>query len=188
MIISTTTYYIIVGLIIACGILPVLYGRITKTGRFGWTWIIILFTIPLNWYTPTIYNVSDCDVYTKEVLFLPKGDFDMGQHNYIVNNSDKELFFEYIVYGSATLDEDEMDLIIEPGTTCEVPVISIDYLFKDAPESVSSKSAGETKYRLSCDVPDWEEDEEIHEHLDEPTYDEGERSGVENVRIDPLGE
>lgn len=163
MIISETTYYIIVGMIVACGILPILYGRITKTGRFQWTWVIILLTIPLNWYTPAIYDVTDCGVYTKKVLFLPTGEFSLGQHNYIINNSDEDLFFEYIVYGDATLDEDEFDMIIGPGATYEAPVITINYLFTDAPSSVRSKSSGRTQYRLSCDVPDWEEMEELDE-------------------------
>ena len=156
MIISMSAFYTICGLIIAAAIIPAIITGIKHKGKKS-PWLLILVLLaPVTLFTPAIYDVTDCGEYNKKVLILPKGEYSMGMHNYIINNSDKELFFEYLVYGNSKLSDDQMDMIIVPGTTFKAPTTEINYVFTDAPSSIKIKGDGEIRERLSCDVPNYE--------------------------------
>lgn len=162
MIISLSAYYTICGLVAFAAIFPILYGRMKKMGnKYDWTWIFILILIPINWFTPAIYEVEGCGNYTKKILIAPNEDYSLGEHNYIINNSDSDLFFEFIGYGNFNHDKIGDDVIIGMGTSYKAPIISIDYVFETAPKFVNTKKDGEIRTRLSCDIPELEElDEE----------------------------
>lgn len=162
MIVSINTYYIICGIIVACGVLPTAYNHFIskRPNIFAYSWVLVLLTAPLNWFTPAVYNVTDCGEYTKNILLLPKGDYSLGRHNYIVNESENTLYFEYITYGKVSPDEVGEDQYIEAGETGEIPVVHINFLFREPDNSIRLKSDGAVRTRLSCDIPDYEEDDE----------------------------
>lgn len=152
MIISNTLFYVICGVIAVLILIPSIKKKfVSGSDSFHWSVVFLAVLIPLFLFTPNIYTVTDCDNYTKEVLLLPKDDYQMGKHSYIVNNSDKGLYLAYIVYGTASTNND--DIIIVPGASeeCQEP---IDYVLEEAPLSISidrkSKIKGEVKSELSC--------------------------------------
>lgn len=159
MIISLNTYYIFCGIVVAACILPYLYGRyILKQGdKFGWSWIPLVLLIPINWYTPAVYDVKGCDDYTKEILIFPTGDYSLGRHNYIINNGDTPLLLEYIVYGNVSDEDINEDEYIIPGQTLEAPFVHLNYVFEEAPESIKLKGKGAVHSRLSCSYSNLEE-------------------------------
>lgn len=162
MIISSDAYTILVIAIVVASILPYLISKfIMKKGdKLGWTWICALLVFPINWYTPAVFDVTDCGIYTKDVLIFPKGDYSLGRHNYIVNNSDQELYLEYVVYGKVAPEDIDENVLIAPNTTYKAPFIHLNHVFEEAPNSIKLKGDGSVRYRLSCDVPNYDDDEE----------------------------
>lgn len=187
MIVSYITFQVICTIIGACILVPLLYLRfVKKNSNSRLLGLLFLIFIPVGLYTPAIYDVSNCGEYTKKVLILPKGEYSLGMHNYIVNNSDQELFFEYLVYGNSKLSDDQMDMIIAPGTTFKAPTTEINYVFTDAPSSIKIKGDGEIRERLSCDVPDYELNEDDIQSLIEEmgVEDEAELKEVLREELD----
>lgn len=156
MLVSTTTYYILIVVIIVLIIAFPLYARfIKKAGnKFDFIYFLLFILLPINWYTSTIYTITNCNEFTKEVLIFPteKGGykFEMGWYNYIINKSNETLFFEHIYYGSDEPKEDQINVEISPNSIERVGVVVIDYLFTEPEDTVRTKSSGETKTTLYC--------------------------------------
>ena len=166
MIISSTTFAVIYSALAAMCILPPLYFRFIKKQGNGkdWFYALLLLLLPVNWFTPAIITITDCGEYTKRVLLLPNSKFSMGMHNYIVNESDVPLYYENIVYGSVNPDRVPDDAIIMPQTMFKAEgVVTMDYIFVEAPDEISTKGSGAVRHRVSCDFPDFEYDEEDYD-------------------------
>ena len=155
MIISIHTYYIICAVFALICAIPALYTRFVKKkgNDKDWTYLLVVLLVPLNWYTPAIFTVTSCEEYTKEVLLFPTSEYSLGEHAYVVNQTEHSLYLEYIVYGNVRSDKVGDDVIIAPGTTHQHPRVTIEYVLEEAPESVQTKSDGAINCRLSCDLP-----------------------------------
>lgn len=157
MIIEEVHYFIVIGVIaILISIIP-LYTRFAKRqgNKRDYTFLLILLLIPINWFIPRILTVYNCSDYKIEVALFPtnlegKAIGYTNKKTYIVNKGAYPLSYENIVYGEATLKENQKDVIIPFGDIVEVPVIFIDYLFQVPSASVSSKTSGEVKTALFC--------------------------------------
>lgn len=160
MIVSLTVYYIFIATFILLCLLPGLYtGFVAKkkdspAPAFGF---LILLTLPINWYTPTILTVTDCNQYKKEVMLLPTDGYAMGKYNYIVNKSANNLLLQHHVYGRVDNSDVQNDVIIKAGETHQAPFVHLDYIFEPAPDSVKTKGDGDVKTELTCYVGDTEE-------------------------------
>ncbi len=153
MIVSINTYYIVCGIIVFLFAIPALYSRFIKKSGSKMDFIIflgIVLLVPINWFTPAVFNVTSCDEYTKEIVLLPNSEYSLGRHNYIINNSSSALYLEYIVYGRVNPNEVEEDIVIKQGETYKAPFIHLDYPLEAAPSSVRMKGDGMVKTRLSC--------------------------------------
>ena len=152
MIISIYTYYVICAIFVLLCAIPALYTRyIKKKGNDkDWTYLLVVLLVPLNWYTPAIFTITSCEEYTKEVLLFPTSDYSLGEHAYVINQTDGDLFLKYIVYGNVSADKIHDDVIIKPGTTHQHTRVTIEHVLEEAPESISTKSDGSVSCRLSC--------------------------------------
>lgn len=156
MLVSETTYYVVVAIIAASIRAFPLYARFVKKqdNKYDIIYFLLLILFPINWYTPTVYTITDCNEFSKEVLLLPTErdgiSFGMGSFNYIINNSNKNLYFENVYYGDVKPNENVSDIEIESGAVEKINIISIDYLFTEPDEFVSSKSGGAVKTVLYC--------------------------------------
>lgn len=157
MIIEEMHYFIAIGIIaILISIIP-LYTRFAKRqgNKRDYTFLLILLLIPINWFIPRILTVYNCSDYTIEVALFPtnlegKSIGYANKKTYIVNKGAYPLAYENIVYGEATLKENQKDSVIPAGKIEEVPVIFIDYILQVPSASVSGKSSGEIKTALFC--------------------------------------
>lgn len=156
MIITFTTYYIIIGVVTALIFSVPLYNRFVKGEGAGkdYFYFLALIWFPVNWYTPAIYTITDCDVYTKEILIFPKTvqgyDLKNGWCNYIINKSQRRITLFDEVYGNVDEEDIARDVIIEPGTMYKAPFVHLDYIFQKPPNSVSTKKGGDIKHRVAC--------------------------------------
>lgn len=156
MIVSLNTYLIIIGIFCLLIVIKPLYTRFIKKeeSKNDAVLLLLLLTIPINWFTPTILTITDCSNYTKEVVLFPttKDGFKIsyGRATYILNKSDRNLTFEYYYYGDNTPAKGEENKEIGPKQNAKVNVISIDYILSEPAESVSTKSSGATKTVLRC--------------------------------------
>jgi len=156
MLISDSTYLIFM-IVLAAFIIAfsVYQERIKKSGKkYRFTFLFLLLFLPINWYTPTVYTITDCDEYTKEVLVFPiQKDgykFEMGWYNYIINKSNEKLIFENIYYGLNEPKENEVDVEISPNSIKRINVVAINYLFTEPDQTVRTNSSGATKTALYC--------------------------------------
>jgi len=166
MIVSSTTFAVIYSSLAAMCILPALYFRfIKKQGNSkDWLYALLLLLLPVNWFTPAIITVTSCNEYTKNVLLFPNSKFSSGMHSYIVNESDRPLYYESIVYGSVNSDRVSDDAIIMPQTTFKAEgVVTVNYILEGAPDEISSKGSGAVRYRVSCDFSAFGNYEEGHD-------------------------
>jgi len=133
-------------------IIPALYARLIKKqgNRLDFSILFIAILVPVNWYTPAVFHVTDCNQYTKDILLFPNSTYSLGRHNYIINDSNSDLLLEYIVYGNVKPEKVKDDTIIEPKETYQAPFIHLDYVFEQAPESINTKGDGMVKTKLSC--------------------------------------
>jgi len=156
MIVTAQTYTIILVAILVLISLKPLYTKLVKKQgkKDDWMFLLIILLLPINWYTPTILTVTDCNQFTKEVVLFPteKEGISMsyGRKNYIFNHSKQTLGFEYLYYGSDQKEDDHRDLVIFPNKTATVNEVKIDYVFEAPAKSVSTKSSGATKTMLYC--------------------------------------
>jgi len=160
MIISYTTYMVLVGIIAAIAIIPTLISKIKKKGNKGfgsYSFILLVILLPINWYTPTILDVTDCGNYTKNILIFPKDGYSMGKYNYIVNNSKSALALDYIPYGNVKDEDIPESVLIRTGKNHQANIVKIDYLFEDIPSSIKLKSKGAVRTALYCFDGDEEE-------------------------------
>ena len=167
MIVSSTTFAVIYSSLAAMCILPALYFRfIKKQGNSkDWLYALLILLLPINWFTPAIITVTSCNEYTKNVLLLPNSEFSSGMHSYIVNESDEPLYYENIVYGSVNPDRVPDDAIIMPQTSFKAEgVVTMDYILTEAPDQISTKGSGAVRHRISCDLPDFEYDDEEYDY------------------------
>jgi len=156
MLVSSNTYLIFIAILVVLIVSFPLYARFVKkqNNKYDIIYFLLLLILPINWYTPTVYTITNCNEYTKEVLlFSTEKDgfsFEIGRKNYIINKSDKTLFFENVYYGNNERQEDEIDVEIAPNTIEKINVVTIDYLFTEPDDTVSTKSNGATKTALYC--------------------------------------
>ncbi|MCD7900085.1 MAG: hypothetical protein LUH22_09465 [Bacteroides sp.] len=157
MIISTTTFYVILAVLIIA--LFILASKLKKKGQKKSFWnLLILLAFPVYMFTPHLYTVTACGEYNSEMVLFPKGDYTWGRSCYIVNNSDSNLLLEYIPYGE--VDDIPDDIIIRPGETHQASKMEVDYPFRDSPSSVRvKKKKGTIKTRLICYDGSLEEEE-----------------------------
>lgn len=166
MLISVTTYTAFIFFILGCAFLPFFYFLVKEKKKKFWSFLILLILVPIDMYTPAVTLVDDCGKYTSKVMIFPTGEFERGNHGYIVNNSESALFLETIVYSEEGADikaaeERIVFAIIAPGETYQTYFGGRpDYIFEDAPESIQMKKGTEkVTYRLSCDsfhIEDWD--------------------------------
>lgn len=155
MIISYTAYLVVVAIIAAIAVIPALISNINKNkrknkGLAGYSFLLLVILLPVNWYTPTILNISDCDNYIKEILIFPKDGYSMGKYNYITNNTSKTLALEYIPYGDVNDKDLPESLLIRAGENHRASIVHIDYLFEKIPTSIKLKSKGAVRSALYC--------------------------------------
>ncbi|EDM34961.1 hypothetical protein PBAL39_00475 [Pedobacter sp. BAL39] len=156
MIVAAQTFHIILIAIAVLICLKALYTRfITKQGnKDDWMVLLLLILVPINWYTPTVLTISDCNQYTKEVVLFPGQragiSYTYGRKNYIINQSKRNLKFEYLFYGDNRREEGQVDQLILPENVVIVNEVTISYLFEAPEKSVSTKSSGATKTLLYC--------------------------------------
>lgn len=156
MIVSLNTYLIIIGIFCLLIVIKPLYTRFIKKeeSKNDAILLLLLLTIPINWFTPTILTITDCNNYRKEVVLFPTTKdgikISYGKASYIFNNTDRNLIFEYYYYGDNTPAAGEDNKVIEPKQHAKVNVVSIDYILSEPAESVSTKSSGATKTVLRC--------------------------------------
>lgn len=156
MIASMSTYYIIIGVIVAiAGILYLLFKRRNKGGISSLIMVgTVILLIVININVPRCLTVEACEQYTEEVILFPTtlGDAktSYGKFTYIINNSEQPLGLEYVYYGSNVAKDDEEDVLIMPKEVQRVKGITIDYLFTEPENTVSTKSDGVTKTHLLC--------------------------------------
>ena len=156
MIVSAQTYLIIlIAIVILVAIKPLYTRLIKKQGnKHDWMFALLLFLLPINWYTPTFITVTSCGKFTKEVLLFPGEkdgvNYSYGWCNYIINKSLNTVAFEYLFYGDNKRKDDEQDKIIPPGKIEKVNEVTIDFVFEEEAKSVSTKSSGATKTTLYC--------------------------------------
>jgi len=156
MIVSAQTFHIILIVIAVLIGLKVAYTHfIAKQGnKDDWMALLLLILVPINWYTPTVLTISDCNQYTKEVVLFPGQragiSYNYGRKNYIINQSKRNLKFEYLFYGDNRRKEGQADQLILPENVVIVNEVTISYLFEKPEESVSTKSSGATKTQLYC--------------------------------------
>ena len=152
MIITLNAYFIICGIFALVCALPALYTRFVKKqgNKMDWTYLLVFLLIPVNWYTPGILTVTSCDEYTKDVLMFPSSEYSLGKHCYIINKTDSKLYLNFIVYGDVDKDEIHEDAIIDAGTTYKAPIVSVNHVLTNPPESVRTKSDGQVESVLLC--------------------------------------
>ncbi|MDR2915315.1 MAG: hypothetical protein LBV74_10875 [Tannerella sp.] len=157
MIVSVNVYYVILALIVLALFIKPLYARFIKKqgNKYDAMYLLIIFLLPVNWYTPKIISVTDCGEYKKEVVLFPAKrngvEMGYGKNTFIFNDSDKKLILEYHFYGKNTPDEDEVDAMILPGNYVKINRVGVDHIFETLPDKVSSKSGGATKTSLRCE-------------------------------------
>lgn len=156
MIVSAQTYHIILIVLAVLICIPPLYTRFLKKkgSHLDWMYLLLLLLVPVNWYTPTVLTISDCNQYTKEVVLFPVTragiSFSNGRQNYIINTSKRNLKFEYLFYGDNRRKEGQADQLILPENVVIVNEVTISYVFEKPESSVSTKSGGATKTALYC--------------------------------------
>jgi hypothetical protein len=156
MIVSTTTYYLVVITIVVLIISKPLYTRLVlKQGnKYDAMCFLLFILLPINWYTPAIITVLDCNKYTKEIALFPvkkdNVEISYGKHLYVFNKSKNTVVVEDLVYGHVDEEDVNQKQIIEPNHNGIVKKVIIDYIFEEPEESVSSKSDGEVKTSLYC--------------------------------------
>lgn len=156
MIVSLSTYYIIIGVIaVIAGIFYLLFKRRNKGGISSLIMIgTVILLVVINLNVPRCLTVDACEKYTEEIILFPTtlGDVktSYGKFTYIINNSAQPLGFEYVYYGSSVAKDDEEDVLIMPKEVQRVKGITIDYLFTEPENTVSTKSDGVTKRHLLC--------------------------------------
>ncbi|WP_231426590.1 hypothetical protein [Pedobacter sp. Leaf250] len=157
MIVSSQTYAIILIAIVVLISLKPLYSKLVKKQgkKDDWMFLLILLILPINWYTPTLITVTDCNQFIKEVMLFPAKregiSISYGRKNHIFNHSKQTLGLEYLYYGSDKKEDGQRDLVIFPGKTAMVNEVKIDYVFEAPAKSVSTKSSGATKTMLYCE-------------------------------------
>lgn len=169
MLIPHVTYIIlIVAFIIAMGGLSLFLEK-RKAMKFPGVFIVIAiaFSIYLNRVFPFVYTITDCETYKTEILLAPKmingTEITLGNKAWINNESDYYLYVEAITYGHS--GKNYSDHEVEPHTCLQAKAYDIDYIFKEPPRSIRTKSNSETRYWLDCQYEDYE-DEEFEEEND----------------------
>jgi hypothetical protein len=153
MAVSFTVYLVIVGVIAAIAIIPYLFGKLKKKkekGFWEYSFLLLIILLPINWYTPTILNVTDCGVYEKNVLIFPKSGYTMGRYNYITNNSTHNLALEYVVFGNVKETDVPQNVFIKSGELHCAKIVHIEYLFTEIPSSIRLKGNGAVRSALFC--------------------------------------
>ena len=153
MIVSINTFYLICVIFAVLCAVPALYTRfIEKKGdERDWSYLFVILLLPLNWCTPAIFTITSCDEYTKDVLLFPTPNYSLGNHAYIVNQTDTSLYLEHIVYGVVSARRIKDNVIIEPETIYRHREVKIEYILKDAPENIqTNNNNGSVHCRLSC--------------------------------------
>lgn len=136
---------------IVLGALMLIYNSwYKKSERGGWYWLLLLSVVPIGIFTPCIYEVEACGVYERKVLLFPNSKYSYGMHNYVENNTDRDLFLKSIAYGETSSKDSEVSIV--PGESYKVPSVELHYVFDEAPESIltNNKRSGEVRYHLSC--------------------------------------
>jgi hypothetical protein len=157
MIVSQTAYYVILLILALAFSCKPLYARFIKGqgNKYDAMYLLIVLLVPVNVQTPKIINVTDCGVYTKEVVLFPaeKNGVEMsyGKNTYIFNNTGGVLFLEYHFYGNIDPKEDEEDAMILANSSLKINRVGIDYIFETPPDKISTKAKGVTRTSLICE-------------------------------------
>jgi hypothetical protein len=122
--------------------------------------VVVLAVLVVNkWIFPTVYTVKTCGYVTREILLLPTIEngipLTYGKHCYVINHSNSTLHIETIFYGNKN-EINSPDKVIEENVPAnhskEVSSVALDYFFEPEDESVTTKSDGVIKYKVSCDL------------------------------------
>lgn len=127
--------------------LSVLFGLIIGAGSFGYITIsqgthFVVVKSDLSNHFYYSFGATDYKMSDGKTVHLDKF------NNYIVNDTDKNMLFEKVIYGS-TYEEGGMDPI-SPYSIYECPtnVYQIYYFDNRPPGSIESQKSGEVKYWL----------------------------------------
>lgn len=156
MIVSESTAMIVGAVLGVAGILPVIVAKFTHKNILRLSLVLLVPVIYGIVAMPTIVTVTECGKYSKELLFLPEGEYTLGDHSYIKNSTDKPLFLEYLVYAAKGSEPKNVpqDFIIPPGKTVTTDGSKVDYLFTKPPSIIQTKSNSSVRSHLSCEEPE----------------------------------
>lgn len=132
----------------------------TASAFFGSFFAISVILTPIIlilyfWFLPNIYIVKDCNDYQKKILINPflkinETEFDFGNECYVINNSNKVLYTDVAIYGSALIKK-EMNESIQPNTIKKFDISNFDDIFENSPYMIKTKSYGSSRYYLGCE-------------------------------------
>lgn len=149
-------FYFLCLSIILCGLTLIYRSWTIEKKNRVWHWFTLLSVFPLGFFTPNIYKVTDCGVYSQQVLLFPKGDYQLGMHCYVENNASTDLVLESIIYGRDRDDSLGNDVTIAAHSSKKVDATEVHYIFKEAPYDIliNASRRQELRYRLTCDPLD----------------------------------
>lgn len=106
------------------------------------------------WFLPNVYTIYQCDNYKREILIFPKSTIHnkkmtFGNHSYVINMSDNELFTKTYVYGSSHFKE-IIDGTINPNSTKEINIQRFNNIFEMPPMKIKTKGSGSRRYYIGC--------------------------------------
>lgn len=149
MVVSLSVFWIICAALVVVLLIPFVYFHLVKNiSYFKYLLFLPVLVFPFGMLSPDIIVVDDCGTYTRNVLLLPTDEYSRGRHTYVVNHSERSLYWTPVEYGTSVSEYEP--LYCESGETIQCKS-SIDYIFEEAPDTISVKNKkGDIRYQLSC--------------------------------------
>lgn len=120
MIVSVTVFWIVCGVMALALLIPFVYFHLIKNiSYFKYLLFLPALVFPFGMLSPDIIVVDDCGVYTHNVLLWPTGEYSRGRHSYVVNHSQRSLYWSPVEYGTATTEVEPQ--LCDPQQTIQCP-------------------------------------------------------------------